>query len=149
SAEGNYVSAVNVLRAVDFPLLAQLESRKDASMADIMGLLHLEGHDAETPEASQLQPSPEKLILPIHRLEDQVRIRGYVASQRLSISDTMVPLIEPLSAKNLVGKASTLGVSAAVTAMLDVEPQPEVSPSSKIIFEQETLETSPEHLATD
>ncbi|GJW64426.1 hypothetical protein Tco_0116310 [Tanacetum coccineum] len=171
SAEGNYVSAVNVLRAVDFPLLAQLESRKDASMADIMGLLHLEGPAAETPEASQLQPSPEQLILPIHRSEDQVRIRGDVASQRLSISDAMVPLIEPLSAKNLVGEASTSGVPAAVTAstalsttfvqassilailvsdyqVLDVEPQPEVSPSSKIIFEQETLETSPEHLAT-
>ncbi|GKF21435.1 hypothetical protein Tco_0070073, partial [Tanacetum coccineum] len=99
------------------------------------------------------------------------RIRGDVASQRLSISDAMVSLIEPLSSKNLVGKASTSGVSAAVTAstalstnfvqassilailvsdyqVLDVEPEPEVSPSSKIIFEQETLETSLEHLAT-
>ncbi|GJX32788.1 hypothetical protein Tco_0242643 [Tanacetum coccineum] len=54
-AEANYVSAVNALCVVDFPLLAQL-------------------------------------------------IRGDVASQRLSIFDAMVPLIEPLFAENLVGE---------------------------------------------
>ncbi|GKE00480.1 hypothetical protein Tco_1388463, partial [Tanacetum coccineum] len=56
SAEANFVSAVDALHAVYFPLLAQLESRKDASMADIFDLLHLEGHAAEIPEASQMQP---------------------------------------------------------------------------------------------
>ncbi|GKF51448.1 hypothetical protein Tco_0147915, partial [Tanacetum coccineum] len=74
SAEANFVSAVNALRAVYFPLLAQLASQKDASITDIMGLLHLEGPAAETPEAEQLQPSPEQLMLPIHRPEDQVVI---------------------------------------------------------------------------
>ncbi|GJZ60375.1 hypothetical protein Tco_0616191 [Tanacetum coccineum] len=90
-AKANYVSAMNALRAVDFPLLAQPASQKDASIADIMGLLHLDGQAAETPEADQLQPSPEQLMLPIHWLKDQ-----------------------SLSAENLVGEASTLGVSAAV-----------------------------------
>nr|GEU55375.1 hypothetical protein [Tanacetum cinerariifolium] len=59
---------------LDFPLLAQLESQKHASIADIMDLLHLEGLAAETLEASQLQPSHEQLMLPIHRTEDQVVI---------------------------------------------------------------------------
>nr|GFA07212.1 hypothetical protein [Tanacetum cinerariifolium] len=54
--EADYVAAINALRAMDFPFLAQLESRKDASMAEIMDLLPLEGPAAETPEASQLQP---------------------------------------------------------------------------------------------
>ncbi|GKG30641.1 hypothetical protein Tco_0423129, partial [Tanacetum coccineum] len=49
-------------------------SLKDATIADIMGLLHLEGPAAETPDANQLQPSPEKLMLPIYRPEDQVVI---------------------------------------------------------------------------
>ncbi|GKD96420.1 hypothetical protein Tco_1380317, partial [Tanacetum coccineum] len=71
SVEANYVSVMNAFRAVDFPLLSQLASQKDASMSDIMGLLRLEGPAAETPKANQLQPSPEKLMLPIHRLEDQ------------------------------------------------------------------------------
>ncbi|GJT74864.1 hypothetical protein Tco_1041589 [Tanacetum coccineum] len=52
STKANYISVVNALRAVDFPFLAQLESHKDASIADIIGLLHLEGPAAETPEAS-------------------------------------------------------------------------------------------------
>ncbi|GJR62003.1 hypothetical protein Tco_1504165 [Tanacetum coccineum] len=43
-------------------------------------------------------------------------IIGDVASSRLSFSDVMVPLIEPLCAENLVGEASTLGVPEAVAA---------------------------------
>ncbi|GJV31108.1 hypothetical protein Tco_1391508 [Tanacetum coccineum] len=185
--EANYISAVNNLYTVDFPLLAQLATQKDANIADIMDLLHLEGPAAKTPEANQLQPSPKQLMLPIHRPEDQVivgetslsfsldavharvrRIREEVASQRLSISDVMVPLIEPLFVENLVGEASTSGVPATVAAttalsttfvqtsfvppvpMLDSEvvdtgPQAGASSSSKIIFKQETLETTPEH----
>ncbi|GJZ31211.1 hypothetical protein Tco_0576258 [Tanacetum coccineum] len=65
STEAKFVSAINALRDVDFPLLAQLESQKDASMAVIMDLLRLEGPAAETPEASQLQPSFEQLTVPI------------------------------------------------------------------------------------
>ncbi|GKB40760.1 hypothetical protein Tco_0885702, partial [Tanacetum coccineum] len=72
SAEANFFFVVDALRALNFPLLAQLESRTDASMADIFDLLRLEGPAAETPEASQLRPSFEQLMVPIHRLEDQV-----------------------------------------------------------------------------
>nr|GEX97151.1 hypothetical protein [Tanacetum cinerariifolium] len=116
-AKANYVSAVNALRAVDFPLLAQLA------------------------------------------------IRGDAASQCLSIFDAMVPLIESLSAENLVGEASTSGGPASVAAttslsttfvqarsvlpipvfdyeVADMEAQAEASSSPKIIFEQETLKTS-------
>nr|GEU54829.1 transposase (putative), gypsy type [Tanacetum cinerariifolium] len=70
--EANYVSVVNALRVVDFPLLALLASYKDASMSDLMDLLRLEGPAVETPEANQFHPAPEQLMLPIHRQEDQV-----------------------------------------------------------------------------
>ncbi|GKB72198.1 hypothetical protein Tco_0933610 [Tanacetum coccineum] len=136
STEANYVSAVNALRAVDFPLLSQLESQKDASIADFMGLFHLED---------------------VVHAHDQ-RIRGDAASQHLSISDTMVPLIELLSAENLVGEASLSGLPAAVVAtttlsttfvqassvppvpasnyeVVETEPQAEASSSPKIIFD--------------
>ncbi|GKE26457.1 hypothetical protein Tco_1441841, partial [Tanacetum coccineum] len=157
SAEANYVSNVNALRAVDFPLLSQLESQKDASIFDIMGLLHLEGPAAETPEANQLQASPE--------------IRGDAASRRLSFSNAMFPLIEPLSAKNLVGEASTSGVLAMATTtafsttfiltifvpsisvadyeVLGVELSTEVPSPPKIVFEKEELKTTPEHTTAD
>ncbi|GJX12007.1 hypothetical protein Tco_0201866 [Tanacetum coccineum] len=140
---------------MDFPLLTQLESHKDARMADIMGLLRLESPAAEIPEASQLQPLPE--------------LRGNVAARQLSISNALVPLVEPLSAKTLVGDASTSGVPAtattlsttffqASTALLipatnhevsDVGPSTKVSSPLMIVFEKETLETTPEHGASD
>ncbi|GJY54041.1 hypothetical protein Tco_0445705 [Tanacetum coccineum] len=148
SAKANYVFTVNALRAVDFPLLSQLESQKDASTVNIMGLYHLEGPAAETPEANQL-------------------IRGDDASRLLSLSDAMVPLIEPLSAENLVGKASTSGVPATATTtalsttfiqtsfvppisvadyeVLGAEPSAEVPSPLKIVFEKEELKSTPEH----
>ncbi|GJS77156.1 hypothetical protein Tco_0727037 [Tanacetum coccineum] len=52
SAEGDYVAAINSLQGVSFSLLAQLEAHKDSSMAEVMDLLLLEGHVAETSEAN-------------------------------------------------------------------------------------------------
>ncbi|GJR65751.1 hypothetical protein Tco_0011816 [Tanacetum coccineum] len=45
---------------------------KDASIADIMSLLHLEGPSAGTLVGIRLQPSYEQLSLPIHSTEDNV-----------------------------------------------------------------------------
>nr|GEW79090.1 hypothetical protein [Tanacetum cinerariifolium] len=119
-AEGDYVAAINALRDVNFPLLTQLEANKDSSMADIMDLLHLEGPVAKAFEASQLQPSPEQLMILIHRLEDHViigdtplafslevahnrvqRVRRDATARRLSLTDSILPLVEPLSARNI------------------------------------------------
>ncbi|GJS66147.1 hypothetical protein Tco_0680711 [Tanacetum coccineum] len=74
-------------------------------MADIMDLLRLEGPAVQTLKASQLQPLPEQFMLPINRLEDQV----VIGETSLSFS------LDPLFAGNLVGEASTSGVSAVVT----------------------------------
>nr|GEV53138.1 transposase (putative), gypsy type [Tanacetum cinerariifolium] len=120
SAEANYFAVINDLHSVDFSLLAQLESRKDASIIDIIDLLHLEGSAAEALEGSQLQPSPKQLMVFIHRLEDQVVIRetslsfsfevahnrvqtlrGDATAFRLPLTDAMVLLVEPLSVRSL------------------------------------------------
>ncbi|GJY14906.1 hypothetical protein Tco_0385328 [Tanacetum coccineum] len=137
-AEANYVFVVNAICAMDFPLLAQLASHKDAIMSDLMDLLLLEGPTAKTIEAKQLQPSPEQLMLPIHHPQDQVfiketslsfsldvihayvqRIQGDAVARRLSLFDVMVPLIEPPSAENLIGEVSTSKVltMATITAL--------------------------------
>nr|GEX50992.1 hypothetical protein [Tanacetum cinerariifolium] len=101
----------------------------------------------------------------------QSTIREVATSQWLSISDAMVPLIELLSAENLVCEANTSGVPTAVVAttalsttfvqasfvppipvsdnkVVDMEPHAKASSSFKIIIDQETLETLPKHLAT-
>ncbi|GJY64813.1 hypothetical protein Tco_0466273 [Tanacetum coccineum] len=148
--KANYVAVVNALRAVDFPFLAQLASYKDSIMFDLMDLLRLEGPATETPEAEQLQPSPDQLMLPIHRLEDQVvigetsfsfsldlayaraqKLKESVASRRLSISDALVPIVESLSQRTY-----------------SVAPIPHTeAPLSSIVFEKEELDTTPEHPA--
>ncbi|GKA50635.1 hypothetical protein Tco_0743708 [Tanacetum coccineum] len=124
----------------------------------------------ETSEAIQLQHSPEQLMLLIRRLEDQ-RLKRNASSQHLSISDALVPLIEPLSAENFVGEASTSGVptTATTTALStifiqastvppvpapdheasDVGPSIKVSSPPAIVFKKETLETTPEHGVSD
>ncbi|GJZ75781.1 hypothetical protein Tco_0640246 [Tanacetum coccineum] len=163
-----------------------LASYKDASMSDLMDLLRLEGPTVEILGSNQMQPSPKQLMLPIHRLEDQVvigetslsfsldkihahaqRIRGDVAAHCLSLFDDLVPLIEPLSAENLTGEASTSGVSVMATTtalsttfiqastihpmlvadyeVLGAGPSTLVPSPSKIVFEKEELETTPEH----
>ncbi|GJW32412.1 hypothetical protein Tco_0052444 [Tanacetum coccineum] len=123
----------------------QVEAVQD-DMDDIMDLLCLDGPAAETLEASQLQPSPEQLM----------RIIGEVAACRLSLTDVMVPLIEPMSVKSLTGEASTFRIpTMATTTALSttfiqastVPPAPstKVPPSPKIVFEREELDTTLEH----
>ncbi|GJS66609.1 hypothetical protein Tco_0681173 [Tanacetum coccineum] len=60
------------LYEVEFPLLTELKSHKDASTADVMNLLRLEGPLADAPGMSDLQPDVEQLTLPNHHPEDQV-----------------------------------------------------------------------------
>ncbi|GJW95084.1 hypothetical protein Tco_0174756 [Tanacetum coccineum] len=133
TAKADYNSALQRLREVEFPLLAELKSHKDASTADVMNLVSLEGPLADAPGMSDLQPDVEQWTLPIHCPEDQVvlgetsmsfalsvthsrveRIRENVAAQRSALIDVWVPLVDPLSAKNLIGEASTSGSMPAV-----------------------------------
>ncbi|GKA31534.1 hypothetical protein Tco_0717839 [Tanacetum coccineum] len=176
SAESDYVAAINALQGVSFSLLAQLEANKDASMADVMDLLRLEGLVVETSKASRLQPSLDQLMILIHRLEDQViigetslsfslkvahnhvqRLRGDTTARRMSLTDCILPLVEPLSARNLTGKASssadltTAMTTALSTTLVQTDPVPtvlstEVPPSPKIVFEEEELDTTLEHV---
>nr|GEV62178.1 hypothetical protein [Tanacetum cinerariifolium] len=136
SADANYIAAVSALRNVDFPFSTLLASQKDASIADIIDSLRLEGLAVEAPDAGELQPSHEQLMFPIQRPKDNVilgetslsfsldvirnriqRIRGDAEARRLSLSDAMVPLIEHLSSDNLLGEASTSRVTATTDAV--------------------------------
>nr|GEZ58432.1 cold-regulated 47 [Tanacetum cinerariifolium] len=134
-AKGDYVAAINALRDVNFPLLAQLEANKDSSMADIMDLLHLE-------EVAHNHVQ---------------RVGGDAIARCLSLTDSILPLVEPLSARNLTSEASssavlaTAEITALSTMFAQTDPVPsvlsiEVSPSPKIIFEEEELDTTPEHV---
>nr|GEX23707.1 hypothetical protein [Tanacetum cinerariifolium] len=105
-AEAKYVEAVNALGAVDFFLLFELKSKKDASIVDLMDSLRLEGPLAEIPRAEDLQPVQ--------------RVKGEITKKRLSLTDVMAPLAEPFSSRSLISKASTSGApttTASITTL--------------------------------
>nr|GEW84263.1 hypothetical protein [Tanacetum cinerariifolium] len=140
AVEADHNSALQRLRKVDFPLLSELKIHKDASTADVIDLLRLEDPLANAPVMSDLQPNFEQLTLPIYRLQDQVvlgetslsfalsvthsrvkRIRQNVTAQRSALIDVWAPLVDPLSAKSLIGKASTSSsVPVAVMTTTDL-----------------------------
>ncbi|GJR93345.1 hypothetical protein Tco_0265519 [Tanacetum coccineum] len=184
SAEAKYIDVVNALGTIDFSLLSELKSKKDASIVNLMDSLCLEGPLAEIPRAEDLQPSPAQLMLPIHRPKDNVvlgetslsfslqvvhlrvqRVRGDIKEKRLSLTDAMVPLAEPLSSKSLIGEASTSAtpttfepittlsmtfassdvvhpLSISNDQILDMKPNDEDPPV--VTFKKEELDTSPE-----
>nr|GFB77530.1 reverse transcriptase domain-containing protein [Tanacetum cinerariifolium] len=90
----------------------------------------------------------------IHEARSKAKMEKYYNS-KLSIFDALVPIIEPLSAKNLVGKASISGVLTAVTTttfiqtssvplilladdrVLGAKQPTEVPSPSRIVFEKE------------
>ncbi|GKB37422.1 hypothetical protein Tco_0882364, partial [Tanacetum coccineum] len=83
------------------------------------------------------------------------RLKRDVAACRLSVTDAMILLLEPLSVRSLTGEANTSMVpSTTVTTALSttfvqastIPPvsSTEVPPSPKIVFEEE-LDTMPEH----
>ncbi|GJU81354.1 hypothetical protein Tco_1283719 [Tanacetum coccineum] len=153
--EERYVSAVLAFRGLDFNLLSQLKSQKDAIIANIMDSLRLEGPSSETPETSL----SDSLDVVYNRVQ---KVKEGALSHRLSFYEVMGPLVDPLSFENLVGEASTLGVPTTIATttanvssipsisladyeVLGAKLQTEASHSPKIVFEQETLESSPEH----
>nr|GEW49473.1 hypothetical protein [Tanacetum cinerariifolium] len=71
SAEADFNSAIQELCRIDFPLLVELKSHKDASVEDIMNLLRLEGPLADAPGMGDLQPDIE-----------QLKIRANIAPER-------------------------------------------------------------------
>ncbi|GJY40115.1 hypothetical protein Tco_0427385 [Tanacetum coccineum] len=126
AAKADYNSALQRLREVDLPLLAELKSHKNASVGDIMNLLRLEGPLADAPGMNDLQPNVDQLMLPIHQSEDQVvlgetsllfalsvthsrvkRIRENVAAKWSALIGVWTPLVDLLSVENLVGEAGT------------------------------------------
>nr|GEX12822.1 leucine-rich repeat-containing protein [Tanacetum cinerariifolium] len=93
-AEADFNFALQKFREVDFPLLAELKSHKDASTKDIMNMLRLEGALADAPGMNDLQPDIEQLKVPIHRSEDQMVLSETSLSFALSVLHSRVERIK-------------------------------------------------------
>nr|GEX72328.1 hypothetical protein [Tanacetum cinerariifolium] len=151
-----------LVAGIDYGKAKGLKSQKDASIADIMSLLRLEGPSTVTLDVSRLQPLYEQLILPVHRKEDNVvieetslsdslnvvharvqKLKKGTLSHHLFISDAMGVLYDQLSSKNLISEASTSGVpiTAAATTTLaisvnaaNISPIPPISMANYDLF---------------
>ncbi|GJS61053.1 hypothetical protein Tco_0655837, partial [Tanacetum coccineum] len=86
SVEEDFNFALQELCEVDFCLLAELKSHKDASIEDVINLLRLEGPLADDPGMNSLQPDVEQLRVPIHRFEDQVVLGNLIGAASTSAS---------------------------------------------------------------
>ncbi|GJX90136.1 hypothetical protein Tco_0343462 [Tanacetum coccineum] len=159
STEANFNSALQELREIDFPLLAELKSHKDINVEDIMNLIHLEGPLADAPGMGDLQPDIEQLKVPIHRSEDQVvlgetslsfalsgshsrvgQIRANIVEEQSALLDVWTPLSEPFSIPLI-----TVDDYEIVHADGQESSQGNVQGDAVTVeFEKEDLDTTPE-----
>ncbi|GKA28642.1 hypothetical protein Tco_0714887 [Tanacetum coccineum] len=135
SVEVDHISALQQLQNVNFPLLVELKSNKDASIEAVMNVLRLEEPLADKLGLNELQPHVDQLMVPIHHSPDKVvigatvlslafdvssilvqKIKENIANQRSVLHDIFVPLSEPFSAAVLTG---TEGTSDVVPATAD------------------------------
>nr|GFA25026.1 putative transposase (putative), gypsy type [Tanacetum cinerariifolium] len=160
AAEADYIFALQRLHNMDFPLLAELSSHKDASIEDTINLLCLEGSLANALETSHLQPDIELLTLPIHHYKDQVVLGETSLSFALSVANSRVERIRESS----VGTSDSMPTTAAVTTALSTtfaeaslvpsvfvddykivgaDDQGDVPSFPTVDFEKEELDTTP------
>ncbi|GJQ97463.1 hypothetical protein Tco_0008602 [Tanacetum coccineum] len=151
SAEANYISTLQQLQSVNFSLLAELKSNKDASVETVMKILRLEESLAERLGLTGSQPHVDQLMVPIHHSPDQHvvgasalslsldvsssrvrRIKENISHHRSALRDVFVPLSEPLSTTALTateGTSEVMPVTIAITMALSV-----TSASTSLIY---------------
>ncbi|GJU40371.1 hypothetical protein Tco_1193328 [Tanacetum coccineum] len=125
------------LWSVNFSLLADLKSNKDASIETLMDILRLDETLAERLGLNESQPHVDQLMVPVHHSPDQTvigaralslfldvshirvqRIKENIANNRPALRDVFVPLAEPLSIVALEGTRGTFGTAPNTTTSL-------------------------------
>nr|GEX31984.1 reverse transcriptase domain-containing protein [Tanacetum cinerariifolium] len=90
SAKIDYVSALQQLQSVNFPLLAELKSNKDVSIEALMKIIHLEERLAKRLGLNESQPHADQLMVPIHHSSDKTVFGAFALLLALDISDAWV-----------------------------------------------------------
>ncbi|GKB13788.1 hypothetical protein Tco_0847711 [Tanacetum coccineum] len=138
-AESDYISTLQELQDVNFSLLAELKSNKNASIETLMNILHLEEPVAERLGLQESQPHTDQLMVPIYHSLDQTvvgatslsfsldvsrnrvqKIRDNIANHRSALRDVFVSIVEPLSSVALEGMEGTSDVVHETTTALSV-----------------------------
>nr|GEX27121.1 transposase (putative), gypsy type [Tanacetum cinerariifolium] len=114
--EGKYVAAVSEFEGVSFPLLDELESLKDSSIALIMSVLILkddQGNRNATSEFARFQPSLDQVVVPIYSES------GFVDREML-LSDAIPAIRQSTKRKGLcLPSSSALGGTSGLAPSHD------------------------------
>ncbi|GKD63283.1 hypothetical protein Tco_1305391 [Tanacetum coccineum] len=113
SAKADYLAALHHLQSVNFSLLAELKSNKDASTETIMNLFRLEDHLADRLGLT--------IIVAFFVLVQ--KIKENLANRVSALRNIFIPLSEPLSVTALTGTEGTsavVAVPAGTTTALSV-----------------------------
>nr|GEV13158.1 putative transposase (putative), gypsy type [Tanacetum cinerariifolium] len=105
SAEADYLPALQRLQNVNFSLITELKSNKDASVDTIMNLLRLDDALAERLGLTESQPHANQLMVPIHHSLDQ-RVVGTEGTSG-SAHDTTATLSVTLVSARTIPPIST------------------------------------------
>ncbi|GJW19945.1 hypothetical protein Tco_0027381 [Tanacetum coccineum] len=133
SAEDDFNSAIRELRDLNFPLLQDLSTKKDANTWDIIDLFCLDDTVAETLGMTDIQPDVSQLMVPVHHKQDKVIIGSQALSVALDICRGRVEKME----RNLIERLPFLkGVFASIDDPLSaealIEPPAEV-PATNVL----------------
>ncbi|GJZ69276.1 hypothetical protein Tco_0632826 [Tanacetum coccineum] len=161
SAESDYISALQDLQSVNFSLLADLESNKDASLETLMDILRLDETLAERLDLNESQPHVDQLMVPVHHSPDQTvigarslslsldvshsrfqRIKEDIGNNRPALRDVFVPLAEPLSIVALKGTAGTAPdtTTALSTTYMSASSIPPISTDDYMVVHADSQE---------
>nr|GFB39110.1 hypothetical protein [Tanacetum cinerariifolium] len=103
-AEADYLSALQRPQNVNFSLIAELKSNKDANVDTIRNLLCLDDALAERLGFTESQPHANKLMVPIHHSLDQHVVGTSALSLSLDVSHSLVRKIR----ENIASHVSAL-----------------------------------------
>nr|GEV28962.1 hypothetical protein [Tanacetum cinerariifolium] len=133
--DADYLSALQHLQNVNFSLIAELKSNKDASVDTIMNILRLDDVLAERLGLTESQPHVNQLMVPIHHSPDQRVVGASALSLSLEISHSRVKKMReniakhvsalrgvfvPLSVVALEGMKGTFGSTHDATTTLSM-----------------------------
>ncbi|GJT21686.1 hypothetical protein Tco_0891623 [Tanacetum coccineum] len=90
SAKADYISVLQQLQSVNFSLLAELKSNKDASVETIMKIIRLEESLTERLGLTESQLHVDQLMVPIHHSPDQHVVGASDLSLLLDVSSSRV-----------------------------------------------------------
>nr|GEV23894.1 hypothetical protein [Tanacetum cinerariifolium] len=136
-AKADYLSALQYLQNVNFSLIAELKSYKDASFDTIMNIFRLDEVLVERLGLTESQHHVNQLMVPIHHSPDQRVVGAFAISLSLEVSHSrvkklrenianhvsaicgvFVPLSEPPSDAALEGMEGTSGSTHDAAATL-------------------------------